>query len=627
MSIFISLATNLMQSFHGAAFLVGGLAYLGYISLMVPAMNPESSSKEDAGNDNPPPKQRPLIRERLPWPLLSLFCLTLACYLMVLPPAEEQCPGEVEASPLEPVEPVGDPEGATPEQLVQDAHAAIDLGDDETGRVHLELCVAWVANDTSAVPLAELRAQLECHGELLEQGLASAKRAAAIASSGRRILAAAQRRSSEDPGILTDMHVEWARVSHGWLEVQYEVATQAIRSQKSISRQYSEESRGPDIDDTAKKSTQAANVAIHALVAAGATASPLKSALSSSNIALEVMKSRSIDGNVRQIAQLLKKRAASAVAVLGLVREARAVAAELRSIGSPEVLRKLRCPSEALARAEALAVEEATRQAKQKSDFRHKALFALGEYWSEKVVEESAEPRADEKWVLEEKASGAYIPADVAYAESLLAAGAATDGDDKADRQAMRALRFYQHAKLLAKRHHDAAAEWRYRAAAAIAVRYKRRKLAAHSLSRLAYLFIQRSKHADALKVLEEAKAHGGNALSMFLETMLLRSSGSLMTDKSLRASDDILVAVAGKLPSKALEAEREALHRAGNFWRSVAATDVWRCFQAENVAHLLICVICRLLFRTDPPVAANQGPQQSSVDIDERATEEEYED
>lgn len=613
-----------MQSFHGAAFLFGGLAYLGYISLMVPATTPESSSKEDSEGDEPTEKQKARIREQLPWPLLSLLCVTLLCYLMVLPPAEEQCPGEVEDHPLEPVYPAGDAEGATPEKLLQDAHAAIDFGDDETGQVQLELCVAWRSNNSHPVPLAELKAQLECHGQLLDLGL-PAKRAAGVTSSGRRILSIAEQRRSEDPRIFDDMQIEWARVAHAWLEVQYEAAIQAIRSQKSISRQ-NMESSSDEAAETPKASTKVEVHGIQALAAAGATASPLKGALSSSDAAFKVMESRKLDSDeLDESTELLKKRAAAAVSLLGLVREARAVAAELRSFGSPEVLRRLRCPSEALSRAEALAVAEATRQAKQKSEFRHKALFALGEYWSEKVVEESAEPRADEKWVLEEKASGSYVPADVAYAESLLAAGAAADGDDKADRMAMRALRFYQHAKLLAKRHHDAAAEWRYRASAAIAVRYKRKKLAAHSLSRLAYLFIQRSRHADALKVLEEARAHGGNALSMFLETMLLRSSGSLLTDKALRSSDDILIAVAGKLPSRALEVEREALHRAGHFWRTVAATDVWRCFQAENVAHLLICVICRLLFKVEPPAASQQSSE--SLVVNEAAVQEEIED
>merc|ERR1719160_1601334 len=115
----------------------------------------------------------------------------------------------------------------------------------------------------------------------------------------------------------------------------------------------------------------------------------------------------------------------------------------------------------------------------------------------------------------------------------------------------------------------------------------------------------------------------------MFLETMLLRSSGSLLTDKALRSSDDILIAVAGKLPSRALEVEREALHRAGQFWRSVAATDVWRCFQAENIAHLLICVMCRLLFDIDHQAAAHQNSEngREHSDVDERAVEDEYED
>jgi len=622
-----------MQTFHGTAFLLGGLAYLGYISLMVPATSPQqsSSSKEADDESTQSRKQSALNLERLPWPLLSLLFLTLTCYFMVLPPAEEPCLGAIKDLPLEPGVVAGDSdlEGATPAELLEAAHAAIDLGDDETGRVHLELCVMWANNssdNTSAVSLTELKAQLECHSELLDQGIISAERAAAIASSGRRILSVSEERHTEDPRVFEDMQVDWAKVSHGWLQVQFDAATQAIRSHKSISRE-SIASGGFEDAEIRAKATKNAGHAIKALEVAGATALPLESAFSSSNTALEVMRSRQLKSDEREVAEILKRRAAAAVAILGLVREAKFAVSELRRTASPEVLRRLRCPSEALARAEALAVAEANSQAKQKSEFRHKALFALGEYWSEKVVEESAEPRADEKWVLEAKASGSYVPADLAYAESLLAAGAAADGDDKADRMAMRALRLYQHAKLLAKRHHDAAAEWRYRAAAALSLRYKRKKLAAHSLSRLAYLFVQRSRYSDALKVLKEAKAHGGNALTMFLETMLLRSSGSLLTNRALRESDDILVVVAGKLPSKTLEAEREALHRAGQFWRNVAATDVWQCFQAENVAHFLICVICRLLFKTEHAAAAQQDTnQREHMFVQEGAIEEEDE-
>lgn len=592
---------------------------------MVPAADPQqsSSSKDDEDDCAESQQRNASIRQQLPWPLISLFVLTLACYLMVLPAQEEQCPSEMEN--LQAFKPsTSEPEGETPVQLLEAAHAAIDGGDDETGQAYLERCVACASNDTTIVPLPELKALLECHGELLDQGSGSAERARSVAASGRRILEATQQRRSEDPKIFEDLQVEWAKVAHGWLQVQFEVATQAIRSGKSISRQRMA-SQGHEALEPQAKATQTDGYAIEALAAAGATASPLENAISSSHTALEVLTNRKLKSDERQITELLKRRAAAAVAVLGLVREARALAAELRSTATPEVLRALRCPVKAIAQAESIAVAAAGHEAKQKSEFRHKALFALGEYWSEKVVEESGEPRSEEKWV-EDKASGSHVPSEIAYAESLLAAGSAADSDDKADRMAMRALRFYQHAKLLAKRHHDAAAEWRYRAAAAVSARYKRKKLAAHSLSRLAYLFIQRSRHADALKVLEEAKVFGGNALSMFLETMLLRSSGSLQTDRALRASDDILAAVAGKLPSKALEAERESLHSEGHFWRSVAATNIWRCFQAKNVAHLLICVMCRLLFKTDDPAAVNQKSEHEQVVVEDGAVEEEDE-
>lgn len=612
-----------MQSVHGTAFLLGVVVYIGYISLMVPAADSQQSSSKDDDDDCAQSKQRRTPNpHNLPWPLISLFVLTLACYLMVLPPADEQCQNEMTDVELIPT--AGEAEGATPVQLLEAAHEAIDGGDDETGRVHLELCVTWTSDHTTVVPLLELKAQLECHQELLDQGMASVERAAAIASSGRRILAAAEQRRAENPRIFEDLQVEWAKVAHGWLQVQFEVATQAIRSQKSISR---ERVASGEAIEAPGKATKADGYAMQALAAAGATAVPLENMISSCRAAIEVLRSRKLKSDEHSIRDLLKRRAAAAVAVLGLVRESRAVAAEIHRNDSPEVRKKLRCPAEALSHAESLAVAAAGDEAKLKSEFRHKALFALGEYWSEKVVEESSEPSYNEKWVFEGKSSGSYVPANIAYAESLLAAGAVADGDDKADRMAMRALRFYQHAKLLAKRHHDAAAEWRYRAAAALAVRYKRKKLAAHSLSRLAYLFIQRSRHADALKVLEEAKVQGGNALSMFLETMLLRRSGGLVTDKALRASDDVLVAVAGKLPSKALEAEREHLLTTGHFWRSVAATNIWQCFKAKNVAHFLICVICRLLYKTEDSVAAHQNSESEFRHVEDSAVEEEPED
>merc|ERR1719207_135289 len=101
---------SLMQTFHGTAFLLGGLAYLGYISLMVPATSPQqsSSSKEADDESTQSRKQSALNLERLPWPLLSLLFLTLTCYFMVLPPAEEPCLGAIKDLPLEPGVVAGD---------------------------------------------------------------------------------------------------------------------------------------------------------------------------------------------------------------------------------------------------------------------------------------------------------------------------------------------------------------------------------------------------------------------------------------------------------------------------------------------------------------------------------------
>lgn len=592
MAIFVNLAMSLVQSAHGTAFLIGGMAYLGYISLMVSPV--PTSQPKDADT-----AQRRGNRLQEAWPigLWSLFVVVLACFLALSPGPANQCP-VLDYSSATPQEVKSweswnayvsekDGEAHAPVGLLRAAHAALDGGDDETARGGLRACVAWAPEQggLDAVGLEELHAQMECHGELLEQGGSSAREAAALAASGREVLQSARARGAEDPKIHVDLQVEWARVVHGSLQIHLDTATQLVRAQRS------RKVHGP--------------AAIAALAAVGETRGPFEESLRAAAVAMKELLDRG-EGSADEASELRHHLAASRISIVGLVREARQLAQEVKGQAAADsnLANNLRCPAEALEKLEKLAVKEGEREAAYQSKLRNQAQFALGEYYSELAVEEGTDESRGLQWVLD-TASGVHVPSKIAHAEALLSEGAeGGSDDDKAERSAMRALRLYHHAKLLAKRHHDGAAEWRYRASAKLSARYKRNKLAAHALSRLAYLYVQRGRKGDAIEAIKEAQAYGGNPLTKYLKTVLLRGSGQLTTAADLRASDAALGEVAGKLPSKALEEQRATLHAEVQFWHEVAEGSIWQCLHAKDVAHVLICFLCRFLF----PAAATES-------------------
>jgi len=206
-------------------------------------------------------------------------------------------------------------------------------------------------------------------------------------------------------------------------------------------------------------------------------------------------------------------------------------------------------------------------------------------------------------------AGGSHAPSDIVKAEALMLAGEeASMESDRGDRGAARALRLYQHAKMLALKHHDSAAEWRYRVAAELAASHRRQKLAAHALGRLAYFLSLRGRKEEALEAAGLALKHGEqDPLAQFLEVTLRRSLGELKSEEEVQTAEMKLAAVAGLMPSKTLEDQRAIAHAELGWWRLVATDGLKVCFRAWDAAQMLICLFSGLIFDSPgaPQVAA----------------------
>jgi len=210
-------------------------------------------------------------------------------------------------------------------------------------------------------------------------------------------------------------------------------------------------------------------------------------------------------------------------------------------------------------------------------------LFALGLYYSDiGLASEQGKSRAplfgagpqplstwtsEPNWLAD--AGGSHAPSDIVEAEELMLAGEeASIGADRSDRGAARALRLYQHGKMLALKHHDSAAEWRYRAAAVLGSSHRRQKLAAHALGRLGYFLSLRGRQEEALEAATAALKQEEDPLSQYLQVSLRRSLGILTTSEEVHSAERQLSSVAGKLPSKTLEDQRAAAHAELGWWR-----------------------------------------------------------
>lgn len=194
-----------------------------------------------------------------------------------------------------------------------------------------------------------------------------------------------------------------------------------------------------------------------------------------------------------------------------------------------------------------------------------------------------------------EAGSDGAAPMEMLRAELLLQAAEGAPPELSRSKVAERALRVYHHAKWLAERNHERAAEYRYRLAADLARKARRSVLAAHALSRLGYFLVQWKRSEEALPVLEEAEQFTptSNPLAQYLRGVLQRSSGA--DAATIRAAEDRLL-TAAKLPSEELEAERRVLSQEIAFWRQ-AEKSPRQCVSSTDVAHILICLCGHIAF------------------------------
>jgi len=193
---------------------------------------------------------------------------------------------------------------------------------------------------------------------------------------------------------------------------------------------------------------------------------------------------------------------------------------------------------------------------------------------------------------------GYYVPADIAQLElQLLQAEAEVPSEELEEFSASRALQLYQHAKSLALAHHDAAAEWRYRECARIARSTNRRKLAAHSLSRLGYFLMLRGRYKDALATATEALEQDDDPLGAYVEAAMRRSLGHLKDSEEIDAVLAKLELLQGRLPSQGLEQQRAETYNEIAWWRDVSIGGFKDCLAANDAARFVICSTSHLLW------------------------------
>jgi len=220
--------------------------------------------------------------------------------------------------------------------------------------------------------------------------------------------------------------------------------------------------------------------------------------------------------------------------------------------------------------------------------------FVVGETASTKFVDsEDAVNSWRESWVQDPLGSGA-VPLEMARAEELLHAAEDAPAEKWKEKTAVRSLRMYHHARWLAERGHTVSAEARFREATSLAKRSRRSILASHALGRLGYFLTQWCRPDDAKVVLAEAESLNmkSNPLAKYLHGVILRKeavNSRKSNPEALRVAEEKILS-AQTQPSEELEAERALLVQDILFWRS-AAEDPWKCLQARDISHAVICV------------------------------------
>jgi len=428
---------------------------------------------------------------------------------------------------------------------------------------------------------------LKCHGKLVRTDSISAADAADVLSSSRKLMGALHTQKAGDADEWASASVEWARITYA-----------ALTSQCSASSE--------DLKALRRVKTAPTKTVILSLRRFQKLESFLKDALISARKSTALLAPQATAGSSTagdELTDLRDAQVSASTCMLEAVQEAWQLALTLPR-SNAHVRTALRCSGDMLAGLETLVVSSSM-ELKDSG-----AAFALGTYLSQRAIaEHSSVPffgthDASTQWVA--GGGGVHVPEDMATAEELLQHDEElTQGSLKGDRAAARALRLYQHAKHLALRHHDAAAEWRYREASQVAAAHRRPKLAAHSLTRLGFLLSLRGRKDEAQDAVNDALLHFDDPLAQYLSVSLRRSAGQLETDAEVRSAQDVLVAVAGQLPSKVLEEQRAQEHNEIAWWGRVADGGMQVCLSAQDAAQFLICLFCGVAFNLPISISA----------------------
>jgi hypothetical protein len=492
-----------------------------------------------------------------------------------------------------------------PSALLAQAHASAEASSDRSaGWQLLEACVAWTPPSRSESPPAvtEFYAQLECNGELLEAGATTQEASPALLFRARQLME--MLRANAD--LSAKVQVEWARITHGVFQLNCKAAVDEL--------QMSRQKKAPG-----SPQSPSAPSPLGALRSLKRLDGPLREALAALAEAVQILEVRSQSGEAGatvEFAEILKAIGADRSCALQVLQEGRSTALALPR-NAPIVKKALQCRPRMLEDFQEFVLREAA----QANDAA--TIFGLGLYYSDVgLAAENGQPQApffgarpkpvaswssEPAWAAD--LGGTHAPNDVVQAEALMLKGeeASAEGE-RGDRGAARALRLYQHAKMLALKHHDSAAEWRYRSAAELAAGHRRQKLAAHALGRLGYFLSLRGRKEEGLEAAAEALKHGEeDPLAQYLQVSLRRSLGELKSNEEVHAAEKILAVVAGKLPSKTLEDQRSAAHAELGWWRLVATDGLKVCLRAWDAAQMLICVMSGFVFQM--PGAAPQAP------------------
>eukprot|EP00927_Polykrikos_kofoidii_P059702 TRINITY_DN54841_c0_g1_i1.p1 TRINITY_DN54841_c0_g1~~TRINITY_DN54841_c0_g1_i1.p1 ORF type:complete len:626 (+),score=124.83 TRINITY_DN54841_c0_g1_i1:134-2011(+) len=295
--------------------------------------------------------------------------------------------------------------------------------------------------------------------------------------------------------------------------------------------------------------------------------------------------------------------------LLRAVREARAVSAALPS-SSYHVQRATVCTPDMLSGIESMVLEEAGAEADPGVQFSfgmHQSEVALAFADPERALSSAPIPlfgvepppaARPDAWSVD--TAGHRVPSIVAIAEDLLLqAERASVGDALKDRALLRARRLAQHAEavLAPLGLHEAVAS-RMRVAAGIFAAFGDASQAARALSDLAQHHLTSGDHQASLIAAGEALTFvPDDALALYLQATLRRGLGELRTDEDVQSALVQLDQASNGLPWD-LEIQRATAYSEIAGWGAVAAAgDMATCIQLHDVAHVLICVLCRMVY------------------------------